>query len=557
MLKQLVIRNYALIKSLEIQPSEGLNMVTGETGAGKSIMLGALGLLKGDRADTKALFDQEKKCIVEGTFEVGVYHLEPIFEELELDYDPVSIIRREIAPSGKSRAFINDSPVTLDALRKITASLMDVHSQHDTLLLGSQDFQLTLLDGYLQNQGLLLTYREEYQAFRKAEKKLNQLKDELAANQKEFDFNNHQLTELSEAKLEEIDQDALEKELEKHENAEAIKSGLNEVMEYLSRAEFAAETMVKSAVQSLGQIGKFDEAFEQMKERANSCLIELMDIVYEAEKQESELSHDFEREQWVREKLDALYSLQKKHRIESVEELIQLRDELQEKVDRVVNFDQELEEAEKRFQQAKKKMQLAAQHLSENRQAGIPKISEAINQLLAGLGMPNGQLSIEKTAVEPTSSGTDEITFLFSANKGISPKPLKSVASGGEFSRLMLAVKYILASKTALPTIVFDEIDTGISGEVAMKVGNIMTEMARHHQVIVISHLPQIAALGKQHYYVFKDHSEEKTVSRIKLLTTEERVQEIAQMIGGSAPSESAFQSARELMGETGKSKMK
>ncbi|GAB4346614.1 MAG: DNA repair protein RecN [Flammeovirgaceae bacterium] len=549
MLKQLLIKNYALIQHLEIYPSPSLNIITGETGAGKSIMLGALGLLMGGRADTKVLFNEQDKCVIEATFEVDVPHLEEKFVALELEFDNTCILRREISANGKSRAFINDTPVNLDALKQIGTSLMDIHSQHDTLMLGADVYQLSILDSFGQLDAELARYQASYKAFLKAEKAYQQLLRENEAMQKEFDFNSFQLKELLEANLENIDQDFLEKELELLENTESIKSGLNAALALLSQSEYCAETSIKSAIQQLAPLAGFSNDLEDIKTRAESCLIELRDIIREIERQENNLEFDQEREQSIREQLDTLYALQKKHRVESVDELIALRNSLQEKVDKVVNFDEELRTALNNKEEAERQMLTMANQLSDKRKQQISLISTAINQLLAGLGMPNAVLKVEINKTNPTDTGIDAVQFLFSGNKGISPQPLKNVASGGEFSRLMLAVKYVLATKTHLPTIIFDEIDTGISGEIAMRVGSMMQEMAQKMQVLVISHLPQMAAMGNQHYFVYKDNSSERAISKIKLLTVEERIAEIAQMIGGSSPSESAYRSARELMG--------
>jgi DNA repair protein RecN (Recombination protein N) len=549
MLKQLLIKNYALIQHLEINPSSSLNIITGETGAGKSIMLGALGLLMGGRADTKVLFNEQDKCVIEATFEIDVPHLEDKFTSFDLEFDNVCILRREITSNGKSRAFINDTPVNLETLKQIGTSLMDIHSQHDTLLLGADAYQLSILDSYGNLEEELNHYQVAYKAFLKSERAYQQLLKENEAMQKEFDFNSFQLKELADANLENIDQEALEKELELHENVESIKSGLNAALASLSQSEYSAESSVKSAIQQMTPLAGFSNELEEIKTRAESCLIELRDIVREIERQENDLEFDQEKEQSIREQLDTLYALQKKHRVESVDELINLRNSLQEKVDKVVNFDEELKNALEKKDEAEKQMIMLANQLSEKRILQIPLISNAINQLLAGLGMPNAVLKVEMNKTSPSETGIDAIQFLFSGNKGISPQPLKNVASGGEFSRLMLAVKYVLATKTHLPTIIFDEIDTGISGEIAMRVGSMMQEMAQKMQVLVISHLPQMAAMGNQHYFVYKDNSSERTISKIKLLSVEERISEIAQMIGGSSPSESAYKSARELMG--------
>lgn len=549
MLKHLLIKNYVLIKKLSIDPSNKLNIITGETGAGKSIMLGALGLLMGKRADTKVFYSDEKKCVIEGSFEIDAHQMAGLFDRLELDYEPITIIRREIAPSGKSRAFINDTPVNLETLKKVGIKLMDIHSQHDTQMLGSAAFQLRIVDAYAQNQGCFDKYATAFAKYQKAEKAYQQLAQESQQINDEHDFNLHQFEELQQAELESIDQHALEEELQLLENAESIQQNLGLALEALSNSDYAAESSLKTAEAALQQIGKFGEKLGALKERVSSNLIELMDIVMEIEREESELFFDQERTQTIQDTLNQLYTLQQKHKVESVEDLITLRDRLQEKIEKVLNFDGDLAQAKAAMEEAFEKVQQKAEKLSATRIAAIPKIEKKLDELLTDVGIPNGKISIECQQAAPNATGIDDINFLFTANKGMAPSSLKSVASGGEFSRLMLCIKYILATKVSLPTIIFDEIDTGVSGEVAIRVGNMMEEMATKHQLITITHLPQIAAKGDKHYFVYKDDSSEKTVSLIRQLDKEERVNEIAQMIGGVNPSEIAYLNARELMG--------
>ncbi|MGB0523570.1 MAG: DNA repair protein RecN [Flammeovirgaceae bacterium] len=548
MLKHLLIKNYVLIKKLSIDPSANLNIITGETGAGKSIMLGALGLLMGKRADTKVFYSDEKKCIIEGSFDVSSHQLAGLFERLELDYEPTTIIRREIAPNGKSRAFINDTPVNLETLKKVGLKLMDIHSQHDTQLLGSAAFQLRIVDAYAQNQAHIDKYTNAYAKYRKAADTYQNLVTESQQINDEHDFNLHQYEELRDAALEDIDQKALEEELQLLENAESIQQNLSLALEALSNSEYAAESSLKTAEAALHQIGKFGEKLSQLKERVSSNLIELLDIVMEIEREESELFFDQERTQAIQDTLNQLYTLQQKHKVEDVNALIAIRDGLQAQIDKVLNFDEDLAKAKASMEEAFEQVQKKAEKLSATRIAVIPKIEKKLDELLTDVGIPNGKVSIDRSVLEPSPTGIDDINFLFTANKGMAPAPLKSVASGGEFSRLMLCIKYILASKVSLPTIIFDEIDTGVSGEVAIRVGNMMKEMAHGHQLITITHLPQIAAKGEKHYYVYKDDSSDRTVSHIKQLDTEERVNEIAQMIGGINPSEIAYLNARELM---------
>ncbi|SFE92976.1 DNA repair protein RecN [Thermoflexibacter ruber] len=548
MLTRLFIKNYALIKELEINPSAKLNIITGETGAGKSIMLGAIGLLLGNRADVRVLFDEEEKCVIEGDFQIGAYKLQSVFKEADLDFSEECSIRREISPNGKSRAFINDTPVNLEVLELVTSRLMDIHSQHDTLQLGSNEFQLAIVDNYAQNQNYRETYYQAYQAYTKAESAYKKLLAEAEQARKEQDYNVFLLEELNKIKLDLINQTELEQELEVLENAEAIKTKLNLVLSFLTNDEQGAESILRSALVELRQLENYAPRFQQLSERANSLFIELKDIIGEIEREEEKTFLDEERIVQIKETLNLIYSLQKKHYKTSVEELIGLRNELTEKVNRVLNLDEDIEKLRQQKDQAYQTLLEIAEILSSSRKEVIEKIEQEVDNLLKELGMPNAHLSIQLADTAPQPSGANQVSFLFSANKGVKPDTLKNVASGGEFSRLMLCIKYILAGKTALPTIIFDEIDTGISGEIAIKVSKMMKEMAKRHQLIVISHLPQTAANGDCHYFVYKDDSSERAISKIKKLNEQERLVEIAQMIGGANPSPTALQSAKELL---------
>ena len=550
MLKSLLIKNYALIRELEMKPAAELNIITGETGAGKSIMLGAVGLLLGNRADTRVLYDEEVKCVIEGIFDISEYEmLKQIFEEEVLDYEHESIIRREIAPGGKSRAFVNDTPVTLDILRRIGNFLMDVHSQHDTLLLGSGTYQLDLIDAFAGNGAEKEAYQQSYKTYKKAAAAYQSLLSEAREIKKEADYNLFLLEELQLARLEGINQQEMEEELEKLENAEEIKLKLAGMVQALEYAEpIAVNSTLQGLLTELRQIGRYSETYRNLAERLNSCVIELKDLSHELETEEQEIELDEEKTFLLQERLRVLFSLQQKHGVSSPEELLSIQQDLEAKVNRVQNLDEETERARKAGEAAAEKMKNAAAALSAIRTGVFGRFTEEVSHLLKDLGMPDARLLTEHKCVPAGPSGTDEVSILFSANKGVKPQSLKSVASGGEFSRLMFCIKFVLADKTALPTIVFDEIDTGISGEIALKMVKMMQQMARNHQVISISHLPQIAAKGSAHYFVYKDNSAAKTFSRIKLLSEEERVTEIAKMIGGATPSHTAFESARELM---------
>ncbi len=549
MLIHLSIKNYALIQSLEIDPSTKLNIITGETGAGKSIMLGAVGLLLGKRADTKVLLNDSEKCIIEGTFNVSDYHLDQLFDEKELDYEEETIIRREITPSGKSRAFINDTPVTLDILKVITNRLIDVHSQHDQLLLGTGQFQLNLIDLYAKHGDLIKNYQREFLLFTNAKKHYETLLTEASEINKEKDYNNFLLEELDKINLVAGEQATFEEELKVLESAEEIKTKLFEASAILDNEEQSVNLQLDAINTLLNQLVRISPTYQPLQERLNSCLIELRDINDEINTAQDKITHDPEKTADYQEKLSGIYNLQQKHQVATVEELIVIKEELSEKVLRAANLDDEIDKAEKEKHRSEEKMMKHATVLSESRQKHFEPITDAIEKLLQSLGMPNAALHVSSEIVEAGGNGIDIVNLLFSANKGVAPQPLKKVASGGEFARLMFCIKYILADKTALPTIIFDEIDTGISGEIAIKMATMMQTMAQNHQVISISHLPQFAAKGDAHFFVYKDNNAAKTISKIKVLAEEERILEIAKMIGGDNPTDSAFENARELMG--------
>ncbi len=548
MLKSLSISNYALIDQLLMQPSSMLSMITGETGAGKSIMLGAVGLLLGNRADTRVLLHEDKKCVVEGVFEIHEYGLREFFEELELDYENTCIIRREISSGGKSRSFINDTPVLLDVLKNLGSKLMDVHSQHDTLLLGEGAYQLSLVDAFAQSQRELASYQESFKGFKKSKKAFEELKQKAAELQKEADFNQFQLNELKDLSLEPGEQADLESMQEVLENAEEIKFKINEMLSIFQSEEFGV-------IQGLGQIQHGLQGLERLahkyssyRERFNSVFIELKDLEESLTTEESKVEVDFGKLDQIRARLSKIYQLQKKHGVQSVEELISIQNRLADKVFQFFNLDESLIEAESNFKESEKNMLNLGKILSEKRRSCFHSFEKSLQELLGGLGMENAKIKIDLQAISPTNVGLDEVEIMFSANKGGVLQPLKKVASGGEFSRLLFAIKYLMADKMALPTLIFDEIDTGISGEVALQMVRMMKDISQNHQVICITHLPQVAAKGDSHYFVYKDNSSDKTISKIKLLNPEERVQELAKMIAGANPSSSAMASAKELL---------
>lgn len=548
MLKSLSISNYALIDQLNMQPSKGLSMITGETGAGKSIMLGAVGLLLGNRSDTKVLLHEDKKCIVEGVFDIREYGLNKFFEQEELDYEETCIIRREISPGGKSRSFVNDTPVLLDSLRILGSKLMDIHSQHDTLQLGEGSYQLSLVDAFAHTTSELDTYRLKFKNFRKAKKHYEELKQKAFEMQKEADYNQFQLDELSALTLVAGEQAELESTQEVLENAEEIKFKINEML-----ALFQEEQI--GIIQGLGQIQhgmqsleRLAHKFAEIRERFQSVFIEVKDLTETLIDEESKVEIDFAKLDHIRERLSKIYQVQKKHGVNSVEELMQIESDLADKVIQFQNLDESLAVAEKNLKDAQALLADSGALLTKKRKSCFPLFGKELQGLLTALGMENARIQFEHKTISPSLSGLDEVEILFSANKGGVLQALKKVASGGEFSRLLFAIKYLMADKMALPTLIFDEIDTGISGEVALQMVRMMKEIATRHQVICITHLPQVAAKGDLHYFVYKDNSSEKTISKIKLLAADERVTELAKMIAGANPSSSALASAKELL---------
>ncbi len=551
MLKKLHIRNYALIEHLEIQPVNGLNVITGETGAGKSILLGAVGLLLGNRADTSVLFDQNSKCIIEGIFGIRAYHLQKFFEESELDYEEDTIIRREINPAGKSRAFINDTPVTLDIMRMLGARLMDIHSQHDSLLLGRSNFQFTLLDNYAGCMSAREKFETTYTELKKAEKALDRLRKEKEGLEKEADYQQFILEELINAKLESGEQDELEKEVRLLEHAEEIRNNLNQASQLLSEGELPALESMRSARSLLSSIRNYGDNYSSLHDRLESCLIELNDLVIEIQRSGDDVEFDPEKAEQIQDRLSNLYSLQKKHHVTSVEELVEIREKLDQEALHYHDLDDEIDKTAERAEFLRKESFSLAATLTRKRTMGIPSLEKEMTALLQQVGISEAVFKIRISQGDLNSHGQNTIELLFSANKGIAPQALAKVASGGEFSRLMFCIKRILAEKVSLPTIIFDEIDTGVSGGIALKMGEMMKFMAKSHQIISISHLPQMAARADRHYFVYKESGSNTSVSRIRELSTQERVEEIAKMIGGEKPSENARESARELINLT------
>ena len=548
MLTHLNIKNYALIKHLVLDPSPHLNVITGETGAGKSIMLGAMGLLMGNRADSKVLWDESQKCVIEGTFDISNYGLKPIFKSEDLDYDDSTVIRRELSPGGKSRAFINDTPVTLEVMKRIGDQLMDIHSQHETLLLGQHSFQLKLVDAYAANHSLLESYNEQWNNYIKSKKDYDTLMADAETLRQEADYIRFQLEELSKLQLEESEQESLESELKIMEHSGEIKSRFQSVLDLINNSEYASRNSLAEARNHLQNVSTFSSNYANLFQRLESVIIELDDLAHEIEKEGDKIEFDPERTEWINERLSAIYRLLKKHKVFNLKELLVIQENLAQKNNITSNLDEAIEKSRQAFENSQKNAIGTAQKLSASRKKVLPALCRQITQLLHELGIPNATFQIDTNQTELAANGTDRIEILFSANKGISPRPLAQVASGGEFSRLMFCIKYVMAEKTEMPTLVLDEIDSGVSGEVAFKLGSMMRKMSERHQLIAISHLPQIAARGNSHYFVYKDNTAAKTISSIKHLQDTERIEEIAKMIGGAKPSKVAFQNAQELL---------
>ncbi|MCA6073918.1 DNA repair protein RecN [Fulvivirga sedimenti] len=550
MLTNLIIKNYALIQHLEMRPVDGLNIITGETGAGKSIMLGAVGLLLGNRADTRVLFNEEAKCIIEGSFSIEDYNLQGFFKVQELDYEPETIIRREISPSGKSRAFINDTPVTLDVLRTLGDQLMDVHSQHETLLLAKSGFQMDLVDAFAGILDERADFRKIYREYKKHQEELKRLLEIRTKKEQEADYRHFILQELIDANLQSGEQEELEQQLTVLENAEEIKSNLTAANNILQEDEYSALQAIRQAQQFLNSLRKFSSDYESIYERIRSAFIEIDDLASELVRLNDLVEFDPEKTEIIQQRLGSIYQLQQKHHVNSIDELIRIREELDAEAFESGTMEERIVSLERLLEEQKIALSARAESLSKKRADVLEPLSHEMQELLKKVGIPDARIRIDlKTAAEEfTEFGNDEINLLFSANLGVAPQQLSKVASGGEFSRLMFCIKHILADKVALPTIIFDEIDTGISGEIALRMGEMMKFMSKNHQVIAISHLPQIAARAERHYFVYKDRGENSTISKIRMLSEEERTIEIAKMIGGDSPSDTALQNARELM---------
>ena len=553
MLKSLFIQNFVLIDSLDICFNPGFSVITGETGAGKSIILGALSLVLGQRADGKSIKQGADKCVIEAIFDVSKYQLEPFFLGNDLEYDPEScILRRELYASGKSRAFVNDSPVPLAILKELGTKLIDIHSQHQNLLLGDNRFQLRVVDVMAENEILLILYKKEYTRYQGLRKALSALKERAAQSKQEEDYIRFQLDQLEEANLQPNEQEELEQEQETLSHAEEIKSSLYRVSSCLDGEEQGVVSLLKESLSSMDALERYFPRAKEIAERLRSAYIDLNDLASEMEGMIEDVEFNPDRLTWVNERLDTLYALQQKHRVSSVEELIVLRDQFRAQLADIDSFDEQIAALEKQVQDAYKELLQQAAVLSEQRKVAAVAFAQQLVQMVAPLGMPHTRFQVEVVPrKEPESDGMDEIRFLFSANKSMALQPVAQTASGGEISRLMLCIKAMIAGFTALPTIIFDEVDTGVSGDIADKMGHIMQDLGSKMQVFAITHLPQIAAQGEAHYFVYKEDVKDRTLTRIRPLDKEERIREVARMLSGSALTEASLANAKDLLGMT------
>jgi DNA repair protein RecN (Recombination protein N) len=551
MLHRLIIHNYALIDNLDISFSKQLNIITGETGAGKSIILGALSLILGQRTENKYFFNQQKKCIIEGYFKVGEYQLQDFFTTNDLDFEEETVLRREVSADGKSRAFINDSPVNLTILKQLGELLIDIHSQHATLEINDESFQLLVVDSLAGHDLLLKQYQESYKSFKISSASLKRLITESDQAKTDKDYFQFQLDELERANLIEDEQEKLEYELAALTHAEEIKRSLLSAQYSINDQEQSALIQLKEALVQLRQSEKFHSHIPSLAERLQSTLIEIKDISSEIDQLEQSTQFNEARSIELNERLTLLYNLQKKHRVNTVNELIDIQKELSEKLSSLLFTDEEILKLEAEVKHLQNELLVLSDTLSASRNEIIPSIEQRVIKNLEDVGMPNAILKIENVLLAEDEfgiNGRNKLRFLFSANKGQEPAPMNKVASGGELSRLMLSIKSLIAKHTALPTIIFDEIDAGISGEVALRVGNLMEKLSEDMQVIAITHLPQIASKGNTHYKVFKDDQNEKTLTNIDKLNSEERIVEVAKMLSGENPGEFALQHAKELL---------
>ena len=549
MLKTLHISNYALITTLTIDFEAGMSVLTGETGAGKSIIIGALSLIQGQRADTRMVKEGTEKSIVEAEFDVKNYSLKSFFENNDLDYNDACLIRREIATNGKSRAFINDTPVPLNLLRELSDKLLDIHSQHENLLLSTENYQLMVVDAVAQNINELTDFKQSFTEWNEAKSDLNKLRKEADRRNADLDYLRFQLNQLDEAKLTVGEQTDLEAELEMLSHVEEIKLALGQTDHLLTNEDTNVLKSVKDITVALRRINNYLPESTNWTERLEAVLIELKDMAADISLAQNKLEFNPERLEMLDNHLNLIYSLQKKFRVDTIEKLIELRESFRNQLNRIENMEEELIEAQKRVQACFQVMKINAETLTETRRKAIPAIEKYLVEQLHLLGMPDVRFVVSiMPATEYTEKGNDVVEFQFSANKNRSVQPVSLIASGGEVSRLMLAIKSLLIRQSDLPTIIFDEIDTGVSGEISGRMGEIMRKMSQSTQLIVITHLPQIASKGHTHYSVYKDNTGTQTETHIRRLTPDQRIKELASLLSGKTITEAAMMNARELL---------
>ncbi|MBK9460449.1 MAG: DNA repair protein RecN [Sphingobacteriales bacterium] len=552
MLQRLSIKNYALIDRLEMNFSGKMNIITGETGAGKSIILGGLSLMLGQRAESKSLFDPTQKCVVEGTFNIEGYQLQNFFETNELDYEPQTIVRREITPSGKSRAFINDTPVTLPQLKELTEQLVSLHAQHQTLHLYDANYHLFIIDTLANHEALLNDYKQKFKEFQKNKRQIAELETQYEQLQKDIDYVQFQLSELDEAAIDNPnEQDTLEKEQHQLDHAETIKRLIAESTFALEEQEISIVQQLKTVKSAIAEATRYMPELEELLNRLDSVAIELSDISTELSRTEDTLMLDPQRIEEINERLNILYRLQKKHRVATLAELMTIHADLASRNQSVDYLANQIEKLKKNLNQQQQKLLQLANQISANRTAQFAVLEQRIAEGLTQVGMPNARVKADHQTLPPdrlSPDGIDQIQLLFAPNKGSQFSELRRVASGGELSRLMLCIQSMIAARIALPTLIFDEIDTGISGEVALKVGAVLQNLGTNHQIICITHLPQIASKGEAHFFVYKDESTDRTISRIKPLDDNERITEVAKMLSGNPPTNAAIENARVLL---------
>lgn len=549
MLSHLSIQNYALIEKIEIEFPKGLTIITGETGAGKSILLGALALIAGSRADSSALQDKARKCIVEGTFDITNYPLSSFFTDNELDYADKTVIRREVSPDGKSRAFINDTLVGLARLRELALHLIDIHSQHETLTLNESAYQLSVLDAFAGTAELVVKYSLDHRKYKELDRLITDLTEKEKQSKLDADYWQFQFNEFKEANFRPGEQEETENELKMLNNAEEIKLVLSKCARSLDGGELNIVSSLSEVKALLSGISGLNPSYAELLERITSACIELKDLAGEIESAEEKTNYDSARAEMLSERIDLLYRMQKKHQVNSVEGLLEVKKKVDQRLNEISSLSSEISTLQQEAEKQRQKLFLLAKRISADRKKSIPKIEKEVSSLLASLAMPNAHFRMEHTLLETlTEQGIDNIRFLFSANKGSALQEISKVASGGELSRLMLSIKSLIARKTALPSIIFDEIDAGVSGGVAEQVGRMISAMSEGMQVFAITHLPQIASKGNSHFLVYKEERKKKTITNIRQLSKEDRVKEIAGMLSAGKATDASIRNAKELL---------